>query len=341
MTARELSVVIPTCGRAELLRQTVTSLLRQTAELSRVEILVAVDGADPDTLALVRELAPCAPCPLIALPQPRRGQGAARNAGIAHASGRVVLMLDDDITASRHLFAEHLRHHAGRTDVVVTGALPVERVPNEPAHHRVLRRWWDEEIVELASPTHRASFRDFVTGNVSVARERLLAVGGFDPAFTGYGREDYELGYRLLRAGLHFVFEPKAVGLHRYRKPLLQWLRQFEPMGRADVIFARKHPEIAGDIMNLSPFPLMRWNTRVVTLAEEIVELLNPSGGIAWKKTAALVHAAYYWRGVRETVRDRSELGELLHARLAARTDTGRIGLRGELFVKRAQWSIP
>ncbi|HEX5438860.1 MAG TPA: glycosyltransferase family 2 protein [Gemmatimonadaceae bacterium] len=335
-----LSVVIPTRGRADVLRHTLDALLRQTLDLSCAEILVVVDGDDPATCALVHALADGAPCPLVALSQRRQGPAIARNTGIARASGRVVLMLDDDITASRTLLAAHVRHHAGRDDAMVVGPLPMERIENEPAHHRLTRRWWDEEIREVLSPWHRPVFRDFVTGNVSVVRERLCDTGGFDADFTGYGREDYELGYRLLQAGLHFVFEPDAAGLHRYRKPVGEWLRQFESMAQADVIFARKHPEITGAIMNLSPFPVIRWNPGAVAAGEALVGHLNQRGGLAWKKAAGYVNASYYWHGIRTAVRDRAELGSLLRARLAARSRTGNLGFKGMLYLKRAQWGL-
>lgn len=340
MSAPEMSVVIPTCGRVEVLRHTLAALLRQTVDLTCVEVLVAVDGGDPASLALVAEFAAGAPCPLVAFPQRRQGPAITRNTAISHASGRVVLMLDDDITASPCLLAEHLRHHTSRDDVVVIGARPVEELPDDPAHQRVFRRWWDDEIRELASPSHRPSFRDFVTGNVSVARTRLLSVGCFDPAFTGYGREDYELGYRLLRAGLHFIFEPRAAGLHRHRKPVLEWLRQFQSMGRADVIFARKHPEIASAIMNLSRFPAVRWNANAVAMAEALVLRLNARGGLAWEKAAGFVQASYYWRGIREQVRDQDELAALLRARFAADGHTTRLGFRSKLYVRRVQWEL-
>ena len=311
----EVSVVIPTCGRAEILRGTLEALARQRFDPAGLEILVVADGGDPGTLELVRGLAPSFPFPLAALAQPRQGQGVARNTGIERAAGRIVLMLDDDIEAVPALVAEHTRHHQFRDNVVVTGSLPVERLEDEPAHLEAVRVWWAGVLDDLASPAHQPTFRDFVTGNVSAPRAALLAAGGFDPRFTGYGREDYELGYRLLRAGLRFLHEPAAVGLHRYRKPVLEWLRQFEGSGRADVIFARKHPEIAGEVMNLSPFPCVPWDAVAVGASEKAVARLNRMGGKVWEAAAAYAQAAWYWRGLEGEARGRRELDWLLQSR--------------------------
>lgn len=311
----DVSVVIPTCGRADVLRATLQALLRQSHDLSRIEIIVVCDGPDPATRDLVHGMVTDAPCTIILLEQARQGQGVARNTGIARTRGRVILMLDDDIIAVPQLISSHLRHHSGSDNLVVSGALPLEPMDPEPAHHRVLREWWEGEMGRMAKPDHVAGFQDFVTGNVSVARSRLLESGCFDSRFTGYGREDYELGYRLLSAGLRFVHEPAAIGVHRYRKSPLDWIRQFEAMGHADVIFARKHPYRAGEIMRLSSFHVIPWVESLVRICERTVLRLNKRGGTLWAWAANIAQGSYYWRGVRAEARDARELDWLLDSR--------------------------
>ncbi len=317
----EVSVVIPTCGRPDILRGTLEGLLAQRFEPGRMEVLVVIDGGDPASLSLVRELAASAPFRLEAIPQARKGQGSARNAGIERAAGRIVLMLDDDILAVPDVVAAHFGHH-DREDTVVTGSLPVERLDDEPAHIEAVRIWWDGELKSLAAPGHRPGFRDFVTGNVSAPREALRAAGGFDPAFVGYGREDYELGYRLLQRGLRFVHEPRAIGLHCYRKPVLEWVRQFRGTGKADVIFARKHPGIAGEVMNLSPFPRVPFDTVAVSASEQMVVRLNRMGGKIWEGAAGFAQAAWYWKGIAEEAHGRREMEWLIQARDAGKAGT-------------------
>ncbi|MEJ7810918.1 MAG: glycosyltransferase [Gemmatimonadaceae bacterium] len=318
----DISVVIPTTGRVATLREVLAALARQRFDPAHMEVVIVADGADAATLAIVEAELGRLSCRTAALLQPRGGAAAARNAGIAHAAGRVILMLDDDIVAEPQLVAEHARHHAGRGDTVVSGALPIQVVGEEPAHQRALRTWWERTLAEKASAGHRSSFRDFVTGNVSVPRERLLEVGGFDIRFAGCGREDYELGYRLQRAGLRFVHEPRAIGLHLYRKSPVEWLRMWRTYGRADVIFARTHPEIAGEVMTLVRFPAVPWVPAAVALGERAVLALNGRGGHAWKWAVGATRAAYYWHGVREEARDADELRWLVRARAAALSST-------------------
>jgi glycosyltransferase involved in cell wall biosynthesis len=53
------------------------------------------------------------------------------------------------------------------------------------------------------------------TGNLSVDRQALVDVGGFDEGYMGWGIEDVDLGYRLHRRGLRTIVDTDAVNLHQ------------------------------------------------------------------------------------------------------------------------------
>jgi GT2 family glycosyltransferase len=323
----EISVVVPTTGRLDVLRRALEGLEAQRIEPGRMEVVIVVDGGDPRALAFLEEWRRGTPHVVSVVATPRGGAAAARNAGITRAAGRVVLMLDDDVVAAPDHVARHLRHHTAADDVVVTGSLPMDILDAAPAHQRAARAWWESHDRARRDPAHRPTFRDFVTGNVSVPRARLLELGAFDPHFHGCGREDYELGYRLLRAGLRFVHEPAAVGTHLYRKPAPAWLRSWETFGRNDVLFARKHPEAAPEVMGLERLPRVPWLPALAAWGERAVVALNGRGGLLWRGAAWLVRASHYWRGVRAEARDSTELRGLLRARTGGRH--GRAARRG------------
>ncbi len=305
MSEPRASVVIPTRGRPALLDATLAALAAQDAAPGSFEVIVAIDGEDADSERVVAKRNGAVP--VRSLTGPRQGQGQARNAGARAAAAAVIIFLDDDIIAVPGLVRAHLRHHA-QPHTVVTGALPMEVHSPEPAHYRVVREWWDGELVEMAKPDHVASFRDFVTGNVSLERDWFLEHGGFNAVFTGYGREDYELGYRLLRAGARFVHEPAARGVHRYRKAAREWIRQWRSMGQADVRFRRLHPEAAAEIARLSPGPFMARRGLRERLVEAHAVAWHRRGGEWWSRTARYAQIAWYWEGVRAEARDGAEL---------------------------------
>jgi GT2 family glycosyltransferase len=71
----------------------------------------------------------------------------------------------------------------------------------------------------------------------------LLAVGGFDESFTGYGGEDTDLGLRLADRGLTFVFNAAARATTVERKTVDDGLRQLDQYARTNLRrLRRSHP---------------------------------------------------------------------------------------------------
>jgi len=54
-----------------------------------------------------------------------------------------------------------------------------------------------------------------LSGNFSAPAETLQQTGGFDETFCGWGLEDVELGYRLHKHGVRFIYEPAALSYHQ------------------------------------------------------------------------------------------------------------------------------
>ena len=87
-----VSVVIPTRGRPVVVQRAIRSALRQT--FHELEVLVVVDGVDPETVAAVEALHE-PQVRVIALPR-SVGAAEARNVGVEAALGRWIAFLDDD-----------------------------------------------------------------------------------------------------------------------------------------------------------------------------------------------------------------------------------------------------
>ncbi len=87
-----MSVIIPTTRRPTLIGRAVASVLAQT--MSSLEIIVVVDGPNPETIAALAQLDDRR-ISVIQNDSPA-GAGAARNLGAAHARGAWLAFLDDD-----------------------------------------------------------------------------------------------------------------------------------------------------------------------------------------------------------------------------------------------------
>ncbi|MFD0771860.1 glycosyltransferase family 2 protein [Bacillus sp. CGMCC 1.60114] len=55
----------------------------------------------------------------------------------------------------------------------------------------------------------------FLTGNVSLRKKLIEQVGPFDEDFINYGYEDWELGYRLYKAGAKYLVSKTVIAYHQ------------------------------------------------------------------------------------------------------------------------------
>jgi GT2 family glycosyltransferase/peptidoglycan/xylan/chitin deacetylase (PgdA/CDA1 family) len=239
-----LSVVVPTYQRREVVLQTVRALAAQEGA-PRYEVIVVVDGSTDGTAAALRGLS--TPMSLTVIEQPNQGAAAARNRGAEVACGQILLFLDDDMEADSRLLAEHARAHEDGARVVL-GHIPLH--PDSPRGFlsASVGAWAEERCQKLSGQDAPIDLDEFLTGQVSIARDIFREVGGFDLRFTQggtFGCEDLDIGRRLERAGYEIVFDAKAISRQRYVVTPRQHLRQWHQNGAAKVALARKHPDQA------------------------------------------------------------------------------------------------
>jgi len=91
MTTPSVSVVIPTYNRLRTVGRAIDSVLGQTRPPE--QIVVVDDGSEDGTSVALRQRYGDA---IVLLTQPNRGVAAARNAGIAAATGELIAFLDSD-----------------------------------------------------------------------------------------------------------------------------------------------------------------------------------------------------------------------------------------------------
>lgn len=192
-----LSVVIATKDRASFLARVLDSLGAQEGA-PPFEVVVVDNGSHDETPSLLSERAAAAPYSLRGVHVARPSRAAARNAGIAAASGLLVAFIDDDVSLPVGFLAAHAAAHCEPFEAAVSG--PILNVAG-----------YDARSAPRAANYSRAFF---CTCNVSVPRSALLAVGGFDEAFDLYGWEDTELGLRLRRHAVRRVFAWNAYLWH-------------------------------------------------------------------------------------------------------------------------------
>ena len=312
----ELSVIVPTFNRAERLRACLEALCEQSQPLRDVEVIIVVDGSTDGTREMLAQLK--TPYALRVVEQSNQGQCAALNRGAEVAQGRYCLFLDDDIVATRHLLAEHLRSQNEKGGVVGIGQIAI-RVPVRSDWFACgFARGWSEHYERLNQRTKRLTYEHCYGGNMSVPRSAFMAVGGFALDLPrGY---DVELAYRLERYGLSFVYIERAMGVEDERKGLRELVADSENGGTASVEISRRHPPTLPLLMGTFSTirPLERLLSRLLLALNIPALVLGRFGWILAKGPWAyrwycFVHQYAYWRGVRRALPDRDTWRRLTH----------------------------
>lgn len=232
-----VSVIIPTCDRPAELHSCLTHLLQQ--ESSRLLEIIVVDNrpASGITPPVVAEF------PSVKLVNEYRpGASYARNTGVIHSQGDIIVTLDDDVAPSPR-WLEYLLHSFNDPKVMaVTGnILPFElETPAQQIfeiygvgglcrgfrYFKADQAWLKQST--LAAPvwelgvTANAAFRASVFRHPEVGLwEEMLGAG-----VPVGGGEDIFLFYQILRAGFIHVYEPRAFVWHKHRRDTEAFRRQ-------------------------------------------------------------------------------------------------------------------
>jgi glycosyltransferase involved in cell wall biosynthesis/peptidoglycan/xylan/chitin deacetylase (PgdA/CDA1 family) len=259
-----LSVVISTYNRMQLLARTLPTILNQDLPSEDYEIVIVVDGSTDGTLGYLRSVRSVAS--LRVVEQPNRGLASARNLGLHAARGKIVLFVDDDILCGPSVLSQHLAAHDSAS-IVAFGPIVVA----EESFRNLGTEWtrtYTAQYVERLEREEQPRWPDdaIVEANTSVPRALLLSCGGYDESFAR--RQSVDLGLRLWRCGVPFLYLPSAVTHQIFVKAPRELVQDARDFGSAELRLSRKHPAYRPYSLfaRLAEGPLWKVATRNATL---------------------------------------------------------------------------
>jgi len=255
----DVSVIIPTRGRPRKAAACVRALATQTFPADRFEVLVGLDGADPQTEQAVRDAWPNGPrCPrldVITCPGPA-GPNPVRNRLMKRCRGRTLIALNDDVRPDADLVAVHYteQHRAAASGqpAVIVGRCPWVRPDGDRLFDRLVREtsmvfFYDR--MDAADPNHDWGFRHAWSLNLSMPAASVADVGGWADVRDEYGHDDIELAWRLkTHLGLPVLYRPSAGAVHDHRISPREYLGREYRLGRSAWLYAQRNPGFAGDL---------------------------------------------------------------------------------------------
>jgi O-antigen biosynthesis protein len=223
-----ISVVVCSYNGASTIEETLAGLA--ALDYPNHEVIVVNDGSTDSTPQIAERF------DVRLITTENRGLSAARNTGMEAATGEIVAYIDDDAYPDPHwlqfLAAAFLRSdHAamgGPNLAPYTDSLIAECVANAPGGP--LHVLVSDEVAE------------HIPGcNMAYRKDRLMAVGGFDPRFRVAG-DDVHVCWKLQEAGETLGFCAAAMVWHHRRASISRYFKQQRGYAKAEALLAELWP---------------------------------------------------------------------------------------------------
>jgi glycosyltransferase involved in cell wall biosynthesis len=220
-----VSLLVCTYNRADVLGQTLESLLVQEFGWGEFEIIVVDNASTDQTKAIIAEFQARDPR-LRYVYEPRLGVAIARNTGARLARAPYIAYFDDDLIAEPdclyHLMAPFWQVQPA--PAAVMGKVNLQWDGIRPA-------WFPEKYETLLSrfdrgdkPRLMTPHEYLITMNVAFERETFLQAGGIREDLSRKGRMficsgDNDIFNRYIELGLDIFYQPCALVWHLVPKP--------------------------------------------------------------------------------------------------------------------------
>ena len=234
-----ISIVLPVYNRIDMLRRTMAMLTHQTYPLELMEIIIADDGSSDNPEQLILEFEEFFDVNYVRQKDIGYRLAHIRNLGVRSARHDHIIILDCDMAPVPNLvelYAKWLsleekvllighRRYVDANDITAEAVLEnpssMLELPPVATKNTVMKnspsKDWREAIYSETDNLRQSPHpsRASSCGNVAFHRRIFDDAGPFDEAFTAWGAEDNEFGYRVMNAGYYFIPILDALGLHQ------------------------------------------------------------------------------------------------------------------------------
>lgn len=229
-TAPKVSVVVATYNGSKMLRICLRSLMK--LNYPDYEVILVDDGSTDSVPEIARLFER-----VRYIRQDNMGLSAARNTGLAAATGEIIAYTDDDCRADED-WLYYLAGDLAASDFTAMGGhnfLPPDDSPSAAA-----------VMAAPGGPIHvmlTESEAEHISGcNMAFRKAALEGIGGFDPIYRKAG-DDVDVCWRLQQAGHKIGFNPAGFVWHYRRASAGAYLKQQAGYGEAEALLFQRHPK--------------------------------------------------------------------------------------------------
>jgi glycosyltransferase involved in cell wall biosynthesis len=215
----DVTVIIATYKRADMLPDALESVLTQEADGVSYEVII-VDNNSPDqTRAVVESYIARGHTNLRYLFEGQQGVAHARNTALAHARAPIVAFTDDDVRVTPNWVASIKRALDEHPEVDCVGGKVLPRWRQEPPAWLTWAHWSPLALTDYGDHpfyTNAGYQRCLVTANLAFRRQVFERIGLFSPdcqrVKDGIGStEDHEFQIRFWRDNGQGMYDPRII----------------------------------------------------------------------------------------------------------------------------------
>jgi len=229
----KVSVIIVTRNRADMLKNCLNSLVRQTKKLD--EVIIVDNNSDDHTKDLVNNFNKKLPIKYIF--EPRIGTPIARNTGIKNARYDIIAFIDDDCVADENWIKE-----IKRLNKIYSSNFIFQGISLNPYKNNLFAETTKllEEFCYFKNKNKHIKNLD--SRNISLDKRIFKKLEQyFDVSFSKFNcGEDTDLGFKLQLEGCKILYVPKIVVTHFYITNITSFVKQQFNRGRGSCFINSK-----------------------------------------------------------------------------------------------------
>lgn len=246
MFSKELSIIIITYRRKDLLKRCLESILKANFKDS-YELITVVNGLDTDTLNLLNSFSAKLPN-LRFFSIPPTSKGSARNLALKNAQGEILYFIDDDVEMEEKNLQRLTEKFTQNKDIDIIGGPNL--TPKESNFFQRCSGYIFSSIFGSVTMRFRYSIlpeeklvddRYLILCNLAF-RKRIFLKEKMDFNRDIASNEENLLLYKLKKKGYNILYCPEIFVYHQRRGNLLLMMKQFFCYGRGRAQMTRIHP---------------------------------------------------------------------------------------------------
>ena len=221
ISPKAISIVVPVKNNQRGVDRFLNTIIENMNPETYPGEVIIVDNNSDKKVFIAKEF----PFPVTVVECKQRGPGAARNLGVATATGKWILFTDSDCVATPTLVSGYSK--IDNECVAYAGMIDIKGNDDLNSYYR-------EQEILIPQKIHTANGVfpwTIVTANCLVLKSAFTAIQGFNEKFIYAGGEDTDLGFRLRMVGkVHYNFN--SVAIHEFNDGFSGFVARFIRYGR-------------------------------------------------------------------------------------------------------------